>query len=148
MCNIRLLHKYHKVCNLQQLVSYFENFVQKCHLTRWKKQICRYSIFSSFEITVGGPFINYITQFDPRLTPSPLHYTTKKSGMTRKIQNFKFGNFRFIFGTETGREVASLEWAGISRDGKWLVLNALDRKFSGKKFGTPKKRPGTRTSSL
>ena len=69
--------------------------------------------------------------------------------MVLKLQNFKFGYSRFIFGTETGREVASLEWAGIRRDGKWLVLNAQDRKFSGfarKKFGTPKTRPGTQTS--
>ena len=36
------------------------------------------------------------------------------------IQNFKFGNSRFIFGTE-----ASLEWAGIRRDRNWLVLSAL-----------------------
>ena len=133
---------------MQQLVSYFENFLQKCHLTRWKKQICRYSIFSSFEITVGGPFINYITQFDPRLTPSPLHYTTKKSGMTRKIQNFKFGNFRFIFGTETGREVASLEWAGLSRDREEDARDGQFIGFSGKKFGAQKMRPGTQTSSL
>ena len=30
---------------------------------------------------------------------------------------FKFGNCRFIFGTETGQEVASLEWVGIRWDG-------------------------------
>ena len=33
-----------------------------------------------------------------------------------EIQKFKFGNSRCIFGTETGWEVASLEWAGLSQD--------------------------------
>ena len=56
-------------------------------------------------------------------------------------QYFKFGNSRFILGTETGREMAGLEWAGIIRDRKW-VLNARDGKFStfsGKNL-VPKKR--------
>ena len=56
-------------------------------------------------------------------------------------QYFKFGNSRFILGTETGREMASLEWAKIIRDGKW-VFNAQDGKFpafSGKNL-VPKKR--------
>ena len=46
-----------------------------------------------------------------------------------EIQNFKFGNSRFFFGTEMGQEVASLEWAGIRQDGKWLVSSAQDGKF-------------------
>ena len=68
-----------------------------------------------------------------------------------KNTEFKFVKTRFIFGTETGREVASLEWAGIRGEEKWLVLNAWDRKFpafAGKKFGTLKTRPGTQTSNL
>ena len=49
----------------------------------------------------------------------------------------------------TGWEVARLEWAGIIRDGKCLVLNAPDGKFpafSWEKFGTAKTRPGMQTS--
>ena len=46
-----------------------------------------------------------------------------------KIQNFKIGRSCFIFGTETGREVASHDWAGIRWDRKWLVLNVRDKKF-------------------
>ena len=46
-----------------------------------------------------------------------------------EIQNFEFGNSCFIFGTEMGREVASLEWAGIIRDWKWLVWNAGSGNF-------------------
>ena len=61
-----------------------------------------------------------------------------------EIQNFQireFGNSGLIFGVETGREVASLEWAGIKWDQKWLVLNAREGifpTFSRKKFGTQK----------
>ena len=66
------------------------------------------------------------------------------------IQNFKYGNSRFIFGTEIGPEVASLEWVGIRWYGKWLVLNTRDGKFPGKfgkKFGTKKTRRGMQTSA-
>ena len=37
--------------------------------------------------------------------------------------------FHFFIGIEPGREAISLEWAGIRRDGKWLVLSARGEKF-------------------
>ena len=39
-----------------------------------------------------------------------------------EIQNFKFGNSRFIFGIETGREMASPEWRDWDGTGSGLVL--------------------------
>ena len=59
-----------------------------------------------------------------------------------EIQNFKFGNSHFIFGTEMGQEVASPEWAGIRWElDQCLVSSARDGKFPmffREKFGSRK----------
>ena len=44
-------------------------------------------------------------------------------------RNFKFGNSRFIFGTETGREMASPKWRDWDRTRKRMFPNAWDGKF-------------------
>ena len=46
-----------------------------------------------------------------------------------EIQNFKFGNSRFIFGTETEREKASPEWRDWVGTGKRMFPNVQDITF-------------------
>ena len=43
--------------------------------------------------------------------------------------NDKFGNSRFIFGTETGQELASPEWPDLDRTEKRIFPHAPDWKF-------------------
>ena len=46
-----------------------------------------------------------------------------------EIQNFKFWNSCFVFGTETGREMASPKWRDWDGTAKRMFLNARDGKF-------------------
>ena len=85
----------------------------------------------------------YITNFSTQQEIFP--------SSTKFSQNFKFGNSRFIFGTETGPEMASPEWRDLDRPGQRMFPNARDGKFSGFFWENPvpgKWHSGTQTSTI
>ena len=90
--------------------------------------------------------LGYITYFSTQQEISCPVLNSRKS--LEFICVIKFGNSRFIFRTETGREAGSLKWVGLRRDGKGPVLDAWDEKFSKffwKKLGTGKSGSGMQT---